>query len=279
VSNNKYSAFEQGTLAMIRRMESLARSSQQLYLKLPAAYCTPNCVKTQHVLANAFASQPFIKLSHLEGHFKEEQNLQWLSMLQTEGKIMKATKVRRLTIPSAAPSPPPMANVQRSPPPFSPRVPEPIIIEDEETPVAEISKGSESEFQVYSVQLKSLEQQIQAVQKKQAVQSMKTSSAKYKLQHVKIELASVMRKIKKLEPLIPRSKSRPQRRVQHKTRPVQRYHGQSQRQVQLRRMRQNKNRVMRINQAMEARRQRRREQRRSFNKRSKQLKRKSDAKS
>lgn len=264
---------------MIRRMESLSRSSQQLYLKLPVTYCTPNCVKTQHILANAFASKPIIKLAHLEGQFNEEHKLQWLSMLQTEGKIIKATKVRRLTIPSAAPSPPPMANVQRSPPPFSPRVPEPIIIEDEETPVAEISKGSESEFQVYSVQLKSLEQQIQAVQKKQAVQSLKTSAAKYKLQHVKNELASVMRRMKKLEPFAPRGKSRPQRRVQHKTRPVQRYHGQIQRQVQLRRIRQNKNRAMMINQAMENRRQRRRDQRKSFNKRSKQMQRKPESKS
>lgn len=262
---------------MVRRMESLFRSAQQLFLKLPVVYCTPNCVKTQHILANAFASKPSIKLSHLENHFKEDQELHWLSLLQTEGKIVKATKVCRLTVSSAAPSPPPMANVQRCPPPFSPRVPEPIIIEDEEPPVADISKGSDSEFQVYTLQLKSLEQQIQAVQQKQAAQSLKTSAAKYKLQHVKNELASVMRKLKKLEPLVPRGKSRPQRHVQRKPRPVQRFQGQSPRQVQLRRIRQNKNRAMMVNQAKDKRRHRRREQQKSFNKRSKQMQRKPDA--
>ena len=269
-------AFEQGTMAMIRRLESLTKSAQTLYMRLPAAYCTPNCVKTQHLLANAFASKPTTKLLHLESHFKENQDLQWLSQLQSEGKVVKATKVCRLTSPTA-PSPPPMANVQRSPLPFSPRIPEPIIIEDEETPVAEISKGSETEFQVYSVQLKSLEEQIQAVQKKQAVQSLKTSAAKYKLQSVKNELASIMRRMKKLEPLIPRKKSKPQRRMQRKARPVQRFQGQSQRQVQLRQFRLNKNRVMRINQAMDDRRKRRREQRKAFNKRSKQMRHKPES--
>ena len=255
---------------MVRRLESLSKSTQSLYMRLPEVYCTPNCVKTQHILANAFASKPTTKLLHLENHFKESQDLQWLSQLQTEGKVIKATKVCRLTS-AAPPSPPPLANVQRSPPPFSPRVPEPIIIEDEETPIAEISKGSESEFQVYSVQLRSLEQQIQAVQKKQVAQSLKTSAAKYKLQNVKNELALIVRRIKKLEPLIPRGKSKNQRRTPRKTRPVQRFHGHSQRQVQLRQFRLNKNRVMRINQAMNDRRKRRREQRKSFNKKNKQM--------
>ena len=239
---------------MTKRLDHLNAMQEVKYQQLPEKFRTPNCAKTQQILADAFSSKPILKAKFLENRFQEDCELEWINNLRLEGKAKKSTKIRRLTRSNPTLSPPPMANVQRIPVVITPRVPEPIIIDDEETPVAEISKGSENEFQVYTAQLKAMEKQIQAVQKKQVMQGLKASAAKHKLQHVKSDLACLMRKMKKLTPLIPRSRkhSRPQPR--RPSRSSRRSPNQNQRLRALRQQRINKNRVMAINQAASQRR-------------------------
>ena len=221
-------------------------SKQKIYYGLPKEFRTPNCAKTQNILADAYTSKPMIKSALLEDSSQSDQELEWLKQLRLEGKVKKATKVCRIVPTPTIPSPPPLANVQRE---FNPDDQAPILIEDEEIPIAEISKGSDTEFQVYTAQIKTLEQQVAALQQKQIRQSLKSSAEKYRLRHVQNDLASLMRKMKKLQPLLPKGRNKrvkPPKRTRRRAPPRD-----NPRLAMLRRQRANKQRVMMVNQRLQ----------------------------
>ena len=255
MKNDHYNlAFQQFTKALLRKLESMINQPQKTFHVIPKSFRTPNCAKTQNILADAYSTAPLIRAEYLERADKD-QPLNWLNAIQLQGKVTNSTNVARL-IPSNSPmSPPPMANIRQE---LSPREPEPIIIEDEETPIADISKGSENEIQLYTARLQLLESKLSLeskmlletkllleaklsdIQKNQQLQHMKAKISKCKFNHVKNELASAMRKLRKLEPLIPKKRS-------SKRRPTPRRISQNQRLRQIRQQRIIKARMLQIN--------------------------------
>ena len=236
---------------MARRSELLTLMPKRVFQSIPPQFRTPNCHKTQAIITNALSSEPFIQTEHLENGEPEHRPLQWLELLKREGKTIKASKVCRLSAFQASSSPPPMANIQREPEPADE---EPIVIEDEETPVAEISKGSENEILIYTARVKNLESQVQMLLQRQ--QKDLKSSSKTMLKSMKSDLAYVMRTMKSLAPLQPKrnqpqkakSKRRPTDSRRHANNRLAHVPGYRAQMENIRQQRANKRRAMQVNQ-------------------------------
>ena len=144
--------FAEAANTITARILAMDNSHENVYQSIPLEFRTPNCAQLQTLLADALSSQPKLKAKNRIDQKPNDLRLAWLLALRTDGKMTNDTKVRRLAVKNRSTSPAPLAEVEST----STLTPTPpIISDDEEPPIADISKGSDIEIiQVHHASVK-----------------------------------------------------------------------------------------------------------------------------
>ena len=130
---------QQAARILASKCKKLKSQKVTTYMRIPDRFRTTHCAKLLPLLTDAYSSKPVIQPENDPASINERP-LEWINNLMFTGKViqnMQTCAIRRYITPEDVV---PVATIEVAPP-MTPELP--IIIEDEEVPIAEISKGSD----------------------------------------------------------------------------------------------------------------------------------------